>query len=125
VIPELSAKWQTSNDAKVRAIFESFSEDDANSVKNEGIILAPVSLCFFFSHSERVTNHDVKAVEYFIKKKFDSLELSPFKEYIHFGLTSQDINNTAIPLSLKVCFEFRFQFLLTARNSWKKSFCRV
>ncbi|KAG1658311.1 Adenylosuccinate lyase [Nymphon striatum] len=50
---------------------------------------------------EKVTNHDVKAVEYFIKKKFDALGLSSFKEFIHFGLTSQDINNTAIPLSLK------------------------
>ncbi len=50
---------------------------------------------------EKVTNHDVKAVEYFIKKKFDALKLSDFKEFIHFGLTSQDINNTAIPLSLK------------------------
>ncbi len=50
---------------------------------------------------ERITNHDVKAVEYFIKGKFDALGLSEFKEFIHFGLTSQDINNTAIPLSLK------------------------
>jgi len=50
---------------------------------------------------EKVTNHDVKAVEYFIKEKFDALGLSSFKEFIHFGLTSQDINNTAIPLSLK------------------------
>ncbi|SEK43564.1 adenylosuccinate lyase [Maribacter orientalis] len=50
---------------------------------------------------EKVTNHDVKAVEYFIKKAFDSLGLSKFKEFIHFGLTSQDINNTAIPLSIK------------------------
>lgn len=50
---------------------------------------------------EKTTNHDVKAVEYFIKAKFDTLGLSDFKEFIHFGLTSQDINNTAIPLSLK------------------------
>jgi adenylosuccinate lyase len=50
---------------------------------------------------EKVTNHDVKAVEYFIKDKFDSLGLKEFKEFIHFGLTSQDINNTAIPLSIK------------------------
>ncbi|WP_442795547.1 adenylosuccinate lyase [Pelobium manganitolerans] len=50
---------------------------------------------------EKTTNHDVKAVEYFIKKKFDELGLSAYKEYIHFGLTSQDINNTAIPYSLK------------------------
>ncbi|QQX76531.1 MULTISPECIES: adenylosuccinate lyase [Aequorivita] len=51
--------------------------------------------------TEKVTNHDVKAVEYFIKEKFDSLNLQKYKEFIHFGLTSQDINNTAIPLSLK------------------------
>jgi adenylosuccinate lyase len=51
--------------------------------------------------TEKITNHDVKAVEYFIKEKFDHLSLQKFKEFIHFGLTSQDINNTAIPLSLK------------------------
>lgn len=51
--------------------------------------------------TEQVTNHDVKAVEYFIKEKFDALNLQKYKEFIHFGLTSQDINNTAIPLSLK------------------------
>jgi adenylosuccinate lyase len=50
---------------------------------------------------ERITNHDVKAVEYFLKDKFDELDLQKWKEFIHFGLTSQDINNTAIPLSLK------------------------
>ncbi len=50
---------------------------------------------------EKVTNHDVKAVEYFIKEQFDALNLSEYKEFIHFGLTSQDINNTAIPLSIK------------------------
>ncbi|WP_299536239.1 adenylosuccinate lyase [Ulvibacterium sp.] len=50
---------------------------------------------------EKITNHDVKAVEYFIKKQFDSLGLQEYKEFIHFGLTSQDINNTAIPLSIK------------------------
>lgn len=50
---------------------------------------------------ERTTNHDVKAVEYFIKEKMDGLELNEYKEFVHFGLTSQDINNTAVPLSLK------------------------
>lgn len=50
---------------------------------------------------ERTTNHDVKAVEYFLKEKFDSLGISEYREFIHFGLTSQDINNTAVPLSLK------------------------
>jgi len=54
---------------------------------------------------EKTTNHDVKAVEYFIKEKFDALSLHDYKEFIHFGLTSQDINNTAVPLSLKDAFE--------------------
>jgi len=54
---------------------------------------------------EKTTNHDVKAVEYFIKKEFDKLELQEYKEFIHFGLTSQDINNTAIPLSIKEAIE--------------------
>jgi len=69
----------------LRVIYKDFSEDDALIIK--GI--------------EKITNHDVKAVEYFIKKKFDELKLSEYKEFIHFGLTSQDINNTAIPLSIK------------------------
>jgi adenylosuccinate lyase len=55
--------------------------------------------------TEKTTNHDVKAVEYFIKAKFEALGLSEYKEFIHFGLTSQDINNTAIPLSTKKAFE--------------------
>jgi adenylosuccinate lyase len=59
----------------------------------------------WIKESEKTTNHDVKAVEYFIKDKFESLGLSEFKEFIHFGLTSQDINNTAIPLSAKEAFE--------------------
>ncbi len=57
---------------------------------------------------ERTTNHDVKAVEYYIKEKFEELGLSKYKEFIHFGLTSQDINNTAIPLSLLHAMEFVF-----------------
>ncbi len=69
----------------LRAIYKNFSTEDALAIKK----------------IESVTNHDVKAVEYFIKEKFDALGLSPFKEFIHFGLTSQDINNTAIPLSIK------------------------
>ncbi|MCC4213122.1 adenylosuccinate lyase [Leeuwenhoekiella parthenopeia] len=71
--------------SKLRAIYEDFSLEDAKKVKE----------------IEKVTNHDVKAVEYFIKEKFDALNLKQSKEFIHFGLTSQDINNTAIPLSLK------------------------
>jgi len=69
----------------LRAIYLNFTEEDANWIKN----------------SEKITNHDVKAVEYFLKDKMKSLGLESFLEYIHFGLTSQDINNTAIPLSLK------------------------
>ena len=71
--------------ADLRAIYLNFTEEDANWIKN----------------SEKTTNHDVKAVEYFLKDKMKSLGLESFLEYIHFGLTSQDINNTAIPLSLK------------------------
>ncbi|MCK8523533.1 adenylosuccinate lyase [Aquimarina sp. D1M17] len=70
---------------KLRAIYTSFSSEDALAIKE----------------IEKVTNHDVKAVEYFIKEKFDTLGLEQYKEFIHFGLTSQDINNTAIPLSIK------------------------
>ena len=50
---------------------------------------------------ERTTNHDVKAVEYFLKQRFDALGLEAYKEFIHFGLTSQDINNTAVPMSIR------------------------
>ncbi|HLN96291.1 MAG TPA: adenylosuccinate lyase, partial [Flavobacterium sp.] len=74
---------------KLRAIYETFSTEDALWIKQ----------------TEKTTNHDVKAVEYFIKDRFDGLGLSAFKEFIHFGLTSQDINNTAIPLSTKQAFE--------------------
>ncbi|MEO7212163.1 adenylosuccinate lyase [Mucilaginibacter sp.] len=70
---------------KLRDIYRNFSEADAAAIKE----------------IEKTTNHDVKAVEYFIKKKFDELGLQEFKEFIHFGLTSQDINNTAIPYSFK------------------------
>jgi adenylosuccinate lyase len=69
----------------LRAIYHDFSLDDARRVKE----------------IEKVTNHDVKAVEYFIKEKFEPLRMSAHKEFIHFGLTSQDINNTALPLALK------------------------
>ncbi len=70
---------------ELRSIYKNFTESDALKVKE----------------IEKVTNHDVKAVEYFIKEKFDALNLHKFKEFIHFGLTSQDINNTSVPLSLK------------------------
>jgi len=71
---------------KLRDIYRNFSEEDAETIK---VI-------------EKTTNHDVKAVEYFIKKEFDKLSLEKYKEFIHFGLTSQDINNTAIPYSFKL-----------------------
>ena len=73
----------------LRAIYQNFSTKDALWIKE----------------TEKTTNHDVKAVEYFIKSKFDGLGLQAYKEFIHFGLTSQDINNTAIPLSTKEAFE--------------------
>jgi len=63
---------------------------------------------------ERVTNHDVKAVEYFLKEEFDKLGVGQYKEFIHFGLTSQDINNTATPLSLKHAMEAVYQPFLEA-----------
>lgn len=69
----------------LRKIYSDFNEEDANKIKD----------------IEKVTNHDVKAVEYFIKEKFDALKIGEAKEFIHFGLTSQDINNTSIPLLLK------------------------
>ncbi len=74
---------------ELRKIYIDFSAEDAQKIKD----------------IEKITNHDVKAVEYFIKEKFDGLQLQKYKEFIHFGLTSQDINNTAIPLSLKDAFE--------------------
>ena len=73
----------------LRAIYKNFSGQDGYRVKE----------------IEKITNHDVKAVEYFLKEKFDELDLQVFKEFIHFGLTSQDINNTALPLSLKQACE--------------------
>lgn len=75
--------------SELRKIYNDFSTEDALWIKN----------------TEKTTNHDVKAVEYFIKHKFDQLGLQEYKEFIHFGLTSQDINNTAIPLSTKHAFE--------------------
>ena len=97
-LPQLAA-FDTSLFPRLRAIYEAFTEADAQRVKD----------------IEKVTNHDVKAVEYFIKEEFDkisaslvaakngddSASLEPYKEFIHFGLTSQDINNTSVPLSIK------------------------
>lgn len=83
------AHFETAKFAQLRAIHQNFDERDAQKVKD----------------TEAITNHDVKAVEYFIKTKFDELGLSAFKEFIHFGLTSQDVNNTAIPYSFKLALE--------------------
>ena len=95
----------------LRKIYIDFSNDDAAIIK--GI--------------EKTTNHDVKAIEYFLKEKFEELNLSKFVEFIHFGLTSQDINNTAIPLSLKEMFDEVYynsiELILTSleeiSNEWK------
>lgn len=72
--------------SKLRLIHEQFNDSHAQEIKD----------------TEKITNHDVKAVEYFIKKQFDQLGLEAYKEFIHFGLTSQDINNTAIPYTIKL-----------------------
>ena len=74
---------------KLRSIYLEFSDSDAQEVKD----------------TEKVTNHDVKAVEYFIKRKFDDFGWVAYKEFIHFGLTSQDVNNTAIPYTFKLALE--------------------
>ncbi|MBE6335959.1 MAG: adenylosuccinate lyase [Lentimicrobiaceae bacterium] len=69
----------------LRSVYENFTIENAQEIKD----------------IEKVTNHDVKAVEYFLKRRFDELDLKRFKEFIHFGLTSQDINNVAVPLTLR------------------------
>ena len=78
-------KWDNKFNDKIRNIYIEFRDEDALEVKE----------------IEKTTNHDVKAVEYFIKRKFDEMKIGEFSEFIHFGLTSQDINNTSIPLSIK------------------------
>jgi adenylosuccinate lyase len=83
-LPQLE-KFDKKTYPELRKIVSEFSIKDAEAIKE----------------TEKITNHDVKAVEYFIKEKFDNLDLQEFKEFIHFGLTSQDINNTATPLMLK------------------------
>jgi len=83
-LPQLSG-FNSSLYPELKKVYEDFTSEDAQKIKD----------------IEKVTNHDVKAVEYFIKEKFDLLGLDEYKEFIHFGLTSQDINNTAIPLSIK------------------------
>lgn len=84
-LPQLSDFDLEANRKSLRDVYHDFSVEDAQRVKD----------------IEKVTNHDVKAVEYFLKEKFDDLGLQKHKEFIHFGLTSQDINNTAVPCSLR------------------------
>jgi adenylosuccinate lyase len=87
-LPQLQSLDKTMTE-KLRGIYQTFTEADAQSIKD----------------IEKITNHDVKAVEYFIKQKFDNLGLQQYKEFIHFGLTSQDINNTAVPYSFKLALD--------------------
>jgi adenylosuccinate lyase len=82
---------------KLRGIYQNFTENDAQRIKD----------------IEKITNHDVKAVEYFIKQEFDKLGLEKYKEFIHFGLTSQDINNTSIPYSFKLAIDTSYLPALT------------
>ena len=87
--------WDKNNNSKLRDIYINFDDSDAIKVKE----------------IEKTTNHDVKAVEYFLKEKFELLNFEKYSEFIHFGLTSQDINNTAIPLSLKEYFNSYYDLL--------------
>ena len=87
-IPQLSS-LKKKQYADLRSIYENFEDADAEAIKK----------------IEQTTNHDVKAVEYFLKEKFEELGLGAIKEFIHFGLTSQDINNTSFPLMLRNCDE--------------------
>jgi adenylosuccinate lyase len=83
-VPALSGFSNEKNEA-LRSLYREFSEADAAKIKT----------------IERITNHDVKAVEYWLKERFEKLGLGEFKEYIHFGLTSQDVNNTSVPMSIR------------------------
>ncbi|HCC70421.1 MAG TPA: adenylosuccinate lyase [Bacteroidales bacterium] len=94
-LPQLKG-FKTDNCILLRSLYQNFNISDATRVKD----------------IEKVTNHDVKAVEYYLKEKFHELKLGEWTEFIHFGLTSQDINNTAIPLSVKECSEQVFVPLL-------------
>ena len=87
-IPQLES-FQHSLFEDLRSLYKHFSAEDAKAIKD----------------IEKTTNHDVKAVEYFLKNEFDRLGISDYKEFIHFGLTSQDVNNTAVPLSIKDAVE--------------------
>jgi adenylosuccinate lyase len=95
VLPELT-DFPAHQIGDVRKIYKQFTEKDALEIKK----------------IEKTTNHDVKAVEYFIKQKFEAMDLGFLKEFIHFALTSQDINNTAIPMLLKDFLQREYQPLL-------------
>ncbi len=94
VVPEMKEK--------LRDIYRNFSVDDAQRIKD----------------IESVTNHDVKAVEYFLKEQFDALGLEQYKEFIHFGLTSQDINNTSVPMAVRDATERVFIPMLENVIAW-------
>ncbi len=87
-LPQLR-DFRISDFEEIRAIYRVFTLEDAQKIKD----------------TEKITNHDVKAVEYYLKSRFDQLDLGKFKEFIHFGLTSQDINNTAVPMTFKLALE--------------------
>ena len=110
-LPQL-ADFKKDSFKDLRSIYENFTIEDALSIKDK----------------EKITNHDVKAVEYFLKEKFTLAGLDKWSEFIHFGLTSQDINNTAIPLSIKdamsdvyfpVLYEVR-EMLSSYAEQWKE-----
>lgn len=98
--------FRTEQKEELRRIYKSFTSDHAQRIKD----------------IEKVTNHDVKAVEYFIKEQIEGLEVNKYREFIHFGLTSQDINNTSIPLSLKECVEDTYLGILDELISTLKGF---
>lgn len=110
-LPQLPDPGSPAKEA-LRAIYRNFSTNDALKIKD----------------TEKTTNHDVKAVEYFVKEKLEALGLSPWGEFVHFGLTSQDINNTSVPLSLKeasvsVIFpsiDLLIERLATMSRDWKE-----
>jgi len=110
-VPQLK-RFNLEEIPKLRDLYIKFSEEDAIHVKE----------------IEKSTNHDVKAVEYFLREKFEELHLGQYREFIHFGLTSQDINNTAFPIALKQGFLEVYKplldqilIVLKARSrEWKK-----
>jgi len=109
-LPQL-ADFRKTDYTLLRSIYKVFSVADAQRIKD----------------TEKITNHDVKAVEYYLKTRFDEHGLGKYKEFIHFGLTSQDINNTAVPLTFKLALENLYKPLLekiistldTMAEEWK------